>query len=183
LSRSDWIQQNQSPPPTTLRHGHQLGKAHRLVFEARPTKSIATRISLTEVRVFHPLALTPDHPDVQRRAQSASLRALKQEAQQVLPGRLRTLATTHDFTFGNVAVKQLKSRWGSCNSMQDITLNIFLMQLPWHLIDYVLLHELTHTRIMQHGQPFWNELQKHLPSAKAMRREINTYQPLLTPYD
>lgn len=183
LSRADWLQQNQVPAPVVLRHGHQLGKAHRLHFEARASQTIATRISLTEVRVLHPSTMQPDHPEVQRKATAAGLRALKQEAQQLLPGRLKGLAGEHGFSFGAVDVKQLKSRWGSCNSMQDITLNIFLMQLPWHLIDYVLLHELTHTRVMQHGKPFWDELQKHLPNAKALRQEINTYQPLLMPYD
>jgi predicted metal-dependent hydrolase len=54
------------------------------------------------------------------------------------------------------------------------------MQLPWHLIDYVLLHELTHTKVMRHGAPFWEELERHAPTAKLLRKEINTHRPLLT---
>jgi hypothetical protein len=53
------------------------------------------------------------------------------------------------------------------------------MQLPWHLIDYVLVHELTHTKVMRHGTPFWNELERHIPGAKQFRKEINQYQPIL----
>jgi len=53
------------------------------------------------------------------------------------------------------------------------------MQLPWHLIDYVLLHELTHTKVMRHGAPFWKELERHVPRARALRKEIGSYHPIL----
>ena len=55
------------------------------------------------------------------------------------------------------------------------------MQLPWHLIDYVLMHELVHTEIMQHGPVFWARLEAHMPNARNLRKEINTYQPVLAP--
>ena len=54
------------------------------------------------------------------------------------------------------------------------------MQLPWHLIDYVMLHELTHTKVMQHGAPFWRELELHVPHAKQLRKEIGEYHPILS---
>jgi predicted metal-dependent hydrolase len=57
---------------------------------------------------------------------------------------------------------------------------LYLMQLPWHLIDYVLLHELTHTKVMQHGTPFWQELERHVPHAKRLRGEIREFHPILS---
>jgi predicted metal-dependent hydrolase len=89
------------------------------------------------------------------------------------------LARRHGFAYRSVAIKQLKRRWGSCSSEQDIALNCFFMQLPWHLIDYVLLHELMHTRIMAHGTPFWKALDEYVPDLKTARREIKTYRPIL----
>src|SRR5205814_2081858 len=118
---------------------------------------------------------------VQSAALKASVRALRKEAEALLPQRLATLADQTGLSYRNVSVKQLKSRWGSCSSAKDITLNLFLMQLPWHLIDYVLLHELVHTKVMRHGEPFWRELERHVSQPKQLRHEIGTYQPTLAP--
>ncbi|MET0779204.1 MAG: M48 family metallopeptidase [Candidatus Saccharimonadales bacterium] len=46
-------------------------------------------------------------------------------------------------------------------------------------MDYVIFHELTHTKVMQHGAPFWQELERHVPGAKALRKEIGTYHTVL----
>ena len=131
--------------------------------------------------MIHPLHLDPTDTSVQDKAHKASIRALKQEAERLLPERVEWFADHFGYKYKDVTIKQLKSRWGSCSSHQEITLNLFLMQLPWHLIDYVILHELAHTRVMRHGPPFWAELEEHLPNARKLRTEINTYQPVLTP--
>jgi hypothetical protein len=105
------------------------------------------------------------------------VRALRAQAEASLPGRLGELAGRYGFSFRSVAVKQLTGRWGSCDSKQNIVLNLYLMQLPWELIDYVLLHELTHTRIMKHGPEFWTARSDLLPDAKARRQVMKQYRP------
>lgn len=181
-SRADWIvEHTQNYNPITLEHGHQVGKAHRLVLIGANTTKVSSRVLPTEIRVTHPKDMEVRHLDLQSKAHKASIRALRQEAEQLLPKRLEQLAQYYNFSFNSVSVKQLKSRWGSCSSQQDIVLNLFLMQLPWHLIDYVLVHELTHTKVMQHGAPFWKEMERHLPNAKGLRSEINRHQPVLAP--
>ncbi len=181
-SKAQWLADHQQKRTVNLlEHGQHIGKAHRLRFEPGTGSTVSARITPTEIRVHHPRRTSIDDLTVQKRARAAGIRALRQEAEQLLPGRLRRLAEAHGFDFRSVQVKQLKSRWGSCSSDQDITLNLFLMQLPWQLIDYVLLHELTHTQVMQHGQPFWEMLELHLPDARMLRQEINTHQPILTP--
>jgi predicted metal-dependent hydrolase len=120
-------------------------------------------------------------PAAQESATNAGIRALRKEAETLLPQRLRTLSQQTGLSYSSVSVRQLKSRWGSCDNRQEITLSLFLMQLPWHLIDYVLIHELTHTKVMRHGAPFWRELEEHLPNAKQLRKEMAVYQPILTP--
>lgn len=176
----DWIRSKQIAS-TPLKQGSRIGKAHRIVFIPEVGRStLATRITSTgEVRILHPPDLDSTEPAVQRAAERASLRALKQQAEKLLPLRLRDLARQHGFTYRNVSVKQLKSRWGSCSSEKDIALNCFLMQLPWHLIDYVLLHELMHTRIMAHGPEFWGELEQYVPNLKSIRKEMKAHRPVL----
>jgi predicted metal-dependent hydrolase len=183
LSKAIWIEANR--PKTSngrLQHGHAIGKAHRLYFEQRAMASkVATRIAGNEIRVSFPAIYGAHDQEVQDAAHLASIRALKKEAEVLLPQRLQALAAQTGFTYSGVSVKQLKSRWGSCNSQQEITLNLFLMQLPWHLIDYVLMHELTHTKVMRHGTPFWREMERHVPGAKQLRAQMGNYQPMLTP--
>lgn len=181
LSKTEWIAQHQATRGlSALTHGQRVGKAHRLYFIANDdAQKVATRLGQGEIRVTHPTALTPEHGSLQQAARAASLRALRKEAQLLLPQRVRSLAAQTGHTYRSLTVKHLKTRWGSCSSRQEITLNIFLMQLPWHLIDYVILHELTHTVAMNHGADFWAELERHAPSAKQLRAEIRTHRAAL----
>jgi predicted metal-dependent hydrolase len=122
-------------------------------------------------------------PEVQKSAHRASIRALRTQAEKLLPVRLKQLADKYDFEYASVSVKQLKGRWGSCDTRGHITLNLFLMQLPWHLIDYVLLHELTHTKQLNHGADFWDEFLSHEPKAKDYRKQIKEHKPILETVD
>jgi len=128
-----------------------------------------------------PTNLEIHHTDSQKLIHSASIRALKQESNKLVLIRLNQLAKQHGFTYRSARIKQLKSRWGSCGPQKDIIINCFLIQLPWDLIDYVLLHELMHTRIMAHGPRFWDELDKYIINLKDKRRRIRVQQPSLMP--
>lgn len=82
-------------------------------------------------------------------------RAMRMEAKRILPKRLAFLAEKHRFSYSNVSIRSSKTRWGSCSSRGNISLSYFLMTLPGDLIDYVLLHELCHTKEMNHSVRFW----------------------------
>jgi predicted metal-dependent hydrolase len=180
LAKAAWIVDHRIEAPAALRHGQQIGKAHHLRFTASADATrVSTRLKLSQVEVTHPYHVAPHDRSVQKAAQTAAIRALRKEAEQLLPYRLKQLAERDGFMYNSVGIKHLKSRWGSCTSQKDITLNLYLMQLPWHLIDYVIFHELTHTKVMQHGAPFWQELERHVPGAKALRKEIGTYHTIL----
>ncbi len=71
--------------------------------------------------------------------------ALRNQAKAMLPSRLHTLSCRHGLPYQRVKINASSGRWGSCSSTQSINLSLYLMLLPSHLIDYVLLHELAHT--------------------------------------
>jgi predicted metal-dependent hydrolase len=71
----------------------------------------------------------------------------------------------------------MKSRWGSCDQHRNIVLNLFLIQLPWEQIDYVLLHELTHTEVLRHGPDFWRAMERVLSDVKQLRKAVRSAQP------
>lgn len=98
-------------------------------------------------------------------------------ARKKLNARLSELAERHGLSYNRVSIRYQKSRWGSCSSKNNISLNAFLLTLPGHLIDYVLLHELVHTRIKNHSPAFWAELDRLSGwNSRALRREMRNYR-------
>lgn len=170
----------QRTTPIELTNGQEIGKDHRLVFFIS-TKAIkiTSRLKGSDIVITHPIKIPSSHPDVQAIANRAAVRALRAEAEKILPGRIRELADRYNFSFKSVTIKQLTSRWGSCDQNKDIALNLYLMQLPWDLIDYVLVHELVHTEHMHHGEDFWRALERLIPNAKAMRARIRKHKPVV----
>ena len=80
------------------------------------------------------------------------------EAKRILPKRLAELAEKFGFGYNKVTIRNNKRNWGSCSSGNNISLNLQMMKLPDFLIDYILLHELVHTEIKNHGPKFWRRL-------------------------
>jgi|SRR5665213_3360597 len=177
-TRTAWLAKKQAELQSKFVDGQAIGKAHHLTLNALASSDrVATRLKGTDVIVTHPVTMTPGNEAVQSAAQTASFRALKKEAESLLPQRLASLARQHDFSYREVRLRHLKSRWGSCSSAGTITLNVYLMQLPWQLIDYVLLHELIHTKVMKHNPDFWQLFEQHLPDAKKLRKDVHKYRP------
>jgi predicted metal-dependent hydrolase len=96
-----------------------------------------------------------------------------------LTDRLYQLAGIHGFTCSRVTVRQQKTRWGSCSPKNTISLNVKLALLPAELSDYVILHELVHTRVHNHSKKFWAELDKYVPNSKAMAKRLRTNEMVL----
>jgi len=72
-------------------------------------------------------------------------------------------------------LSQAKTRWGSCNSRGLITLNWRLIQLPLHLIDYVVAHELAHLIEMNHSKEFWEVVERVCPGYQDVLKELKKY--------
>jgi predicted metal-dependent hydrolase len=103
----------------------------------------------------------------------------KVEARRVLVGRLEQLSAQHGFHYNKVSIRNQRTRWGSCSAKNDISLNMKLLKLPQELIDYVILHELVHTRIKNHTKAFWRELDTIVGNAKALDARLNQYRMAL----
>ena len=76
-------------------------------------------------------------------------------------------------------MRNQKTRWGSCSAQNNINLNVQLIRLPPALRDYVILHELVHTRIRNHGPGFWEELEKYVADCRQVDRQLNQYESML----
>ncbi len=104
---------------------------------------------------------------------------LRKQAKNYLPIRLQQLSEEYHLPISDITIKSNHSNWGSCSSRKNINLSLYLMLLPSHLIDYVLLHELCHTREMNHGERFWALLNSFTNGkAHPLRNELRKYKTL-----
>lgn len=76
----------------------------------------------------------------------------------------------------SIQVRKQKTRWGSCSSTGTISLNVYLMQIPRELREYVYLHELCHLRHPHHQESFWRDLELLCTNAKEKRRRLSKYR-------
>lgn len=100
-------------------------------------------------------------------------------ARNIIVDRLNELARRHGFIFNKVFVRNQKTRWGSCSSRNNISLNVNLIRLPAELMDYTILHELVHTRIKDHSPHFWEELSKYVSQPRKVDKQLNQFGPML----
>lgn len=92
-----------------------------------------------------------------------------------LTRRLAELAEKHGYSYGKVIIRNQKTRWGSCSHRNTISLNIKLILVPDDLRDYVMLHELVHTRHHDHGAGFRAELDGLVGDARGIARRLRDY--------
>ena len=88
--------------------------------------------------------------------------------------RLRELAAEHSLTPGTVVVRNQRSRWGSCSGSGNIALNFRLVQMPPHVRDYVLLHELMHMKQQNHSRRFWRLVESVCPGFRDAERWLKS---------
>lgn len=162
---------------SVFRDEMQIGKSHHLVTRPANSSTTSVRKHGLQIVVSLPEGIDIEHSSVQKKIRPVVIEALRKEAKGYLPRRLAFLAEKHGFSYQKVRFSHASGRWGSCSSAGTISLNIALMKLPFHLIDYVLLHELSHTVEMNHSSDFWDLVEKCDPDYKAHRREIKDQTP------
>ena len=112
--------------------------------------------------------------EIQEALKSAYLKAIKIEAQYYLKERIEYLAQKYDFKFQKLTLRNQKTRFGSCSYFNNINLNINLMRYDFDCIDYVIIHELCHTRVKNHSSKFWEEVEKYCPDYKKTRAKLKS---------
>ncbi len=110
---------------------------------------------------------TPAKEDIER---------MRAEAKALLPRRVAELASRFGFDYGKVTVRAARTKWGSCTGRNDISLSLYLMTLPEHLRDYVIIHELCHTVHHDHSPRFHALVDRVTDGCeKLLARELRSY--------
>lgn len=176
-------------PPVVYERSH---RAKRILIKLEPFKPVRVlvprRASMKDARAFVE-EKTPwitaqfekirhaerDHDALKRTVAPIPLR----KARALLIDRLKELSAEHNLPFTRVSIRRQRTLWGSCSYRNAISLNVNLVHLPKDLMDYVILHELMHTVVKNHGPKFWRSLEKICPGAKALDRQLRKYNGLL----
>lgn len=157
--------------------GDLIGKTHTLFLRKFSGEEIKISNEGNQILIQIPQGLAFENPLVQSEIRKTVSKILRKQAKAYLPRRITFLAEKYNFEFTKLRLSHTRTRWGSCSSSGTISLNIALMNLPHHLIDYVIIHELCHTRQMNHSQLFWKEVERYDPEYKKHVEEMKKYSP------
>lgn len=126
-------------------------------------------IERTRQRIAQRTALYPTitRDDVER---------LRREARSYIPTTLSRLAEKHGFSYASLRISSAHTRWGSCSGRNGISISLFVMLLPEHLREFIMLHELCHTRHHNHSAAFHTLLNRLVAgNEKTLNSELRSY--------
>ena len=177
-SIEDWVlraldKQDRAPHARVKReykHGEILpfrGKPHRLRLEHWENE---TRFSVE--RVGDSLEMRCHKDSAVDHKRIAVVNWYRHQAKAYLPRRTRELADLHGFRYGQVRIKNQKTRWGSCSSKGNLNLNLRLMMTPDEAIDSVIIHELCHLRELNHSPAFWKLVAELSPGLSILEEVV-----------
>lgn len=105
----------------------------------------------------------------QANAKTRLVKWLKENAKRILTGVTQTKAQEMGVSFKSVTVTSAKTRWGSCSAENAVRYSFRLLYAPKEVIEYVVVHELSHVRHKNHSPRFWAEVATYCPAWKTHR--------------
>lgn len=133
-------------------------------FRESDTKRITFEIKGKSIYVFYPKK-TPKYLIKEK-----FIRFIKTVAKGYFIERTEFYANLYGFKYKRVAIKEQKTKWGSCSSLGNLNYNWHLIFAPKDVSDYVVAHEVCHLKEMNHSKRFWNLVEKHCPSYQEKRK-------------
>jgi len=159
-----------------LRDAIQLPEQLQLAYDDSITPVVYAAEPMTSTDdLFAELSAAP--LVVEGRDQTERIRELRdwirQRARELLPPKLREVSKRTGLEFARVSIRSQKTRWGSCSIRGHISLNDQLLFLPASTVEYLMIHELCHTRELNHSRRFWRLVQAHCPDYRRHEAVMN----------
>ncbi len=96
----------------------------------------------------------------------------KKEALHLIKKKVEHWNQYYNFKYNTISIKKLKTRWGSCSTKKNLNFNYKILFLPEKMQDYIIIHELSHLKEMNHSHRFWSVVQECMPDYKEVKREL-----------
>lgn len=103
--------------------------------------------------------------------------ANKEAARELVLRKLVQHNAHYHLVWGRVAIRNTRSRWGSCSKKGNLNFNYRIVLLPEHLQDYLVVHELCHLRHFNHSKHFWSLVAEAVPKYAQCRAELARWRP------
>ncbi len=176
LTKKTWILAHKKQTQT-FSSGDLIGKSHKLIIHKSSNSSIRSKITKDEIQIYLPDNESQDSSKTQDFISKKVESVLKTQSEELITPRLSDITYENGLEYRSVLYKKLKRRWGSCDTHKNLVFNIYLVQLPWELIEYVIAHELAHTKQLNHSADFWDEVSKIEPNYKIYRKALKDHPP------
>ncbi len=118
------------------------------------------------------VAVDPTLPDAQVAIGAAIDAFLRARAVEKLTPRVAQWARKTGLAYTGLRFRRMKRRWGSCSATDALVLNTEAIHLPYSLIDYLIVHELCHTRVKNHSRAYWKEVARYLPNWRELDKRL-----------
>ncbi|MCT7635174.1 M48 family metallopeptidase [Aliarcobacter butzleri] len=99
----------------------------------------------------------------------------KNEIEKILPNIVETFSKKMDLYPTSISYRKNKRTWGSCNFKNGLNFNILLMKFPLEIMQYVVIHELSHIKHKNHSKNFWNLVEKYCPNYKQIEKGFKNF--------
>lgn len=114
----------------------------------------------------------PKEKDKQEELKQAFEKYLRDKAIEKITPRVKKWSKETGLVYNELKFMKLEKRWGSCTPSNNIIINVDAVKLPFSLIDYLIVHELVHTKIKSHSKEFWAELSKYMSNWAALDEKM-----------
>lgn len=191
VSKQNWIAKNllkfqmdeKKHPPRPLRQGTVfplIGKEHLFIVTPTPNKKAFVSLIDQHIKLHIPLSEWDANTksDLHHKHLRLILQFYQKQAVDYILSRVQYWSNQMNLFPKQVKFRSQKTRWGSCSSRQVINLNWRLIVFPPEIIDYVVIHELSHLKFMNHSKLFWQLVETHQPEYAFYRRRLKENQSL-----
>jgi predicted metal-dependent hydrolase len=162
-------------PRRPLRSGRRLlflGRPHRLSIHRRAVEQVRVLRRDDRIELTLPVGWEPEPVEVVREW-------YRRQASSHIHARVEELSRRIGVRYRRVIVRTLRGAWGLCSNTRTLTFNWRLIMAPPRVIDYVILHELTHLEIFEHSPRFWRRMERRCPNYRAFEEWIARFGPVL----
>jgi predicted metal-dependent hydrolase len=181
MSKIAWIQSKLKAQQENALPTFEWKDGASLLFLGNPVKLSIAPDTASRALEYTPGLLRLALPNPENTAQIAKkvVQWYRKQALTDFSRRLEILSAKLGVPTPTLFLSNARSRWGSCNSKQEIRLNWRLLQAPPNIINYVVAHELAHLKEMNHSAKFWAMVEKIYPDYKTAEKELKVWSAKL----